>query len=892
MKRISIPALFLFTVGQLFAQNLLDTKIQSTSQGEPLTQLFQMIEREYPAKFYYLDSWVSSMKIEKNFTNVSLREILDEVFIKTEIQYILLYDYALILISNADRSINRELILQAAKDSGKKIYTTVLGNPALLTKADVTIKGTLRDAKTNEPVPGVRIMVSDIEKGTVTDGNGEYRLVIPPGEHIFIVQSLHYEEMVFSATVFSASNFDIRLEESSKLLEEVVISSQQINVVTSRAGVTNLQISELRKLPTFLGEIDIVKQIQTLPGVTSVGETSSGYNVRGGAADQNLILYDDNQVFNPSHIFGFFSMFNSEALKDAQFYKAGIPASYGGRISSVLNMTSRDGSFEKFKASAGIGLISSNAMIEGPLVKNKASIIASVRSSYSDWLLKSFARDFPDVKNSSAAFYDLSLKVTQKLGETGKLQFSNYVSHDHFELPSDTAYNWTNILSSVRYDKAFSTNRLFNFIASFGQYNYKVEDDDPISAYNLKYKITYPSLQADFTTSLRGHKISTGLKSTYYYVSPPSLEPTSSISSVIPYNRSNERYWENSFYISDDFALAKVFNIELGARISSMAAMGPAQVYMYEPGTPLSDNSISDTIQYNSGEVIKQYWGFEPRVSFRYVVTPTFSIKGGYDRVFQYIHLISNSVAVTPIDVWQPSNYYFRPQIGDQASLGVFKNLRNSMYEISVEVYRKWIQNVLDFKDGSDLVLNDNVEASLLSGKLDGYGVEFSLNKIKGRFSWNFNYTYSRSFRQIAGVNGGKIYPSNFDQPNIINLNWKYGLSRRVFFTGNFSYRTGRPISVPFSYSVVDNFPIVNYSDRNSYRVPDYHRLDLALIVDGNHKKKKIFSGTWAFSLYNVYARKNVYTVFYKKNANGLQQAYQMSIIGVILPSVSYKFKI
>ena len=893
MKLISILFLLLSAIGQGFAQNILNTKIQATSANQPLTELFQQVERENAIKFYYLDSWVAPIKIEKAYYNTTLGDVLDGVFEKTEVRYVVLYDYALILIKDSDKSLNRELILQAAKDSGKKISTVALGDPALTGKADVTIKGTLRDMKTNEAIPGVQIMVSDLEKASVTNEKGEYKLVIPPGEHIFIVQSLHYEEKVFNATVYSESDFDITLEESSKLLDEVVISSKQYtSSVNSRAGVANLQIAELRKLPTFLGEIDIVKQIQTLPGVTSVGETSSGFNVRGGGADQNLVMYDDNQVFNPSHIFGFFSMFNAEALKDAQFYKASIPASYGGRISSVLNMTSRDGSFEKFKASGGIGLISSNAMIEGPLVKNKTSIIASVRSSYSDWLLRTFARDFSDLQNSSASFYDLSLKVTQKLGETGKLQFSNYISHDHFELPTDTAYNWTNILSSVRYDKAFSTNKLLNVIASVGQYSYQVEDDDPVTAYNLKYKILYPSLQSDYTLTARNHKITTGLKSTYYFVSPPSLSPASSTSSAVNFTRNKERYWENAIYVSDDITLTNSLNLEVGVRLSTIAALGPGDVYTYQPGAPLSDNAIIDTVQYGSGEIIKQYWGVEPRASFRYVLTPSFSIKGGFDRVYQYIHLISNSVAVTPIDVWQPSNYYFRPQIGDQLSLGAFKNFKNNTYEVSVEVYRKWIQNVLDFKDGSDLVLDNNMETSLLSGKSDGYGIEFALNKVKGRFSWNFNYTYSRSFRQVAGINDGKIYPSNFDQPNIVNLNWKYGLSRRVSFTGNFTYRTGRPISIPYSYAVVDNFPIVNYSERNSYRIPDYHRLDLALIIEGNHKKKKFLDGTWAFSVYNVYARKNVYTVFYQKNPNGLQQAYQMSIIGGALPSISYRFKI
>jgi len=338
-------------------------------------------------------------------------------------------------------------------------------------------------------------------------------------------------------------------------------------------------------------------------------------------------------------------------------------------------------------------------------------------------------------------------------------------------------------------------------------------------------------------------------------------------------------------------------HVDAGFRMSMFSSLGPSKMYQYQAGLPLSNQTVVDSVLYPAGKVIRNYFGPEPRLALRYTLGANSSLKVGYNRIYQYVHLISNSVAVTPIDVWQPSNYYFKPQRGDQVSIGYFHNLKDNKYEFSLEGFYKKIKNILDFKDGADLVLNSNLETALLSGIAQSYGLEFSVTKTVGRFSGSLNYTFSRSLRKVVGqfseetLNKGNYYPSNYDQPNIVNFNWKYGLSRRFFLTSNFTYRTGRPVTIPYSYTAVNNVPIVNFSERNQYRVPDYHRLDLAIVMEGNHRRKKLWDGTWVLSLYNVYSRKNVYTVFYKKNENGLQQAYQMSIIGTILPSLSYRFR-
>jgi len=894
LQRLALPLVFLLCAITASGQDILNITLDGTEQGKPLPEWFKQLEQKYPVRFYYLDSWFTNSTIQKSYRGQRLQQALADIFEGTEISYGILYNYAIVFSKDPGRALERERILTRARAAQQDVVVAVVGDTTQApAKGAVSVRGVVTDQETGAALSGASVYVNDLNRGVISDAAGKYTVTLPSGEYVFTVRNINYDEKVVSLRVVNNGTLNLNLQESAKLLDEVVINDQQLySAVSGKLGVTNLKLTDLKKLPAFLGEVDIIKQIQTLPGVTSVGEVSSGFNVRGGSADQNLVLYDGVQVFNTSHVFGFFSSFNSEAVSDAQFYKAGIPSEYGGRVSSVLSLHAKEGNFEKWHASGGIGLISSYLTVEGPVKEKVSSVVASVRSSYSDWMLKAFTKDYPDVQNSSVSFYDASLKYTHKLNASSKLSLSGYMSQDRFGLPSDTTFHWQNALGSLRYDNVISKNVLLNVTAAFGQYGYTVEDADPTTAYKLRYTIQYPSIHADVNWQAGRHKLTFGVASTYYVVKPPTLDPESGESSATTFHRMDEHYWEKALYVGDGYELGDKWLLDVGVRLSAFTALGKADVYQYTPGVTRSVNSITDTIHYASGKAIKTYTGFEPRASLRYTVTPTVSIKAAYDRIYQYLHLISNSVAISPIDVWQPSNAYFSPQIGDQISLGVFKSLNDNMYEASVEVYQKWIKDILDFRDGADLVLNPALETALLQGKAHGYGVELSFNKTKGRLSWNFNYTYARTFRTVAGINDGKRYPSNYDQPNIVNLNWKYGLSRRFSLTGNFNYRTGRPITVPYSYTVIDNTPVVNFSSRNGYRVPDYHRLDLALVIEGNHKKKKFWDGTWVVSFYNVYGRKNVYTVFYDRNANGLQQAYRMSIVGTILPSISYRFKL
>lgn len=879
-------------------QGILDSRLNGSEQGMTLTDFLHQQEKEKHVKFFFLHEWFDNMRIQNNYQGATLREAFTDMLGGTDISFVPFYDYAVIFSKDPAGALERESIIRNAKASQIKIEDVLIGDPDhYQIGKTVHLSGTVIDNATHGPIVGVSVMVSDAQQQTNTGADGSFQISLPAGEHLFVFRFLNYDEKVLDVKAFADGAFNVTLLEAPKMLEEVVITDQHLSAVSGRIGQTNLKLTDIKRMPTFLGEVDVIKQIQVLPGVTSVGEVSSGFNVRGGGVDQNLVLYDGLPVFNNSHVFGFFSNFNSESIKDASFYKSGIPAEYGGRVSSVLNINAKEGNYKKWEGTGGIGLVATNLMLGGPIKKDVSSVMVSVRSSYSDWLLKTFTTPYQNIKNSSASFYDASIKLTHKFGAKDKLSLSGYTSKDHFGLPTDTSFVWQTNLAILRYDHIFNERAFASLTAGYGQYGYEVTDKDPSTAYKMKYKISYPTLRADFNYLAGKHKLVFGVNSTYYSIMPGSIVPTSAESSVVPLTLQQEQSIENAVFASDGFEVNEKVHIDAGFRLAMYSSLGPSKVYQYAPGLPLSKETTIDSVNYPSGKAIKNYIGPEPRLAFRYSVGPNSSIKLGYNRIYQFIHLISNSAAVTPIDIWQPSNYYFKPQRGDQISAGYFRNLGDNKYEFSVEGFYKRIANILDFKDGSDLVLNPQLETALLSGVAKSYGVEFSLTKAFGRLSGNLNYTYSRSLRKVAGqspeetINQGNYYPSNYDQPNILNFNWKYGLSKRFFLTSNFTYRTGRPVTIPYAYSDVEHITIVDFSGRNQYRAPDYHRLDLAIVMEGNHRRKKIWDGTWVLSLYNVYARKNVYTIFYKKNAYGLQQAYQMSIVGTILPSLSYRFR-
>jgi hypothetical protein len=877
------------------SQSVIEMPVTGIAERTPLAMFLFNIEKQKPVRFFFREEWLDAFFVDQELNGSTLQEVLDKLLSGTDISYTFLFDYAIIFIKDPRQTLERQSLLRRAALSRKYIEQHVIGDAKQrVPGAKVTLKGTVINETNEDKMSGVVILVND-QPGTTTDQGGSYQLSLPSGEHVVSFQHVNFADKVLDLKIYRDGVINIVLEETPTVLEEIIISDQAI--VNSRTGLSSLKIKDIKRSPTFLGEVDVIKQLQTQPGVTTVGEVASGFNVRGGGVDQNLVLYDDIPVFNTSHALGFFTAFNPEAISNVSFYRGGIPAEFGGRVSSVLNITSREGNYEKWNASGGIGIISSHLAVGGPLKRDTSSIQASIRTSYSNWMLDAVKSNYKDVQSSDVSFYDGSLKLSHKFTARTKLTLSGYMSHDDFRLATDTVFNWNNLAASLRIDHTFN-DRLYSTISfGLGSYNYKMQEPDSVKAFDLKYSITYPSLKIDFNYGGR-HELSFGLHNTYYNFNPGELRPTTPWSNARAIKIDSEKSLETGLYLSDAFYLTEKILLELGLRYSMFNRIGPGKVFSYSPGAPIEKRNIIDSANYSKGEVIKMYHGAEPRMSLRYSVNENSSVKLGYNRVYQYLHLITNTAAMTPVDIWQSSNGYFKPQIADQISIGYFRNLRESMFESFVEVYYKRVQNILDFKDGESLILNDKLETALLSGVGRSYGAEFSLSKIKGRLLGAVNYTYSRSLRQVDGfyssekINDGKIYPSNYDQPHVVNLNWRYGISRRHFFSGNFTYHTGRPMSLPQSTYQINRVPVSDFSDRNQYRLPDYHRLDIAFIIEGNHKRRKLWDGTWVISFYNFYGRKNAYSVFFVEDYSGKLKPYKLSVIGSIIPSLSYTFKL
>jgi hypothetical protein len=888
--------LFILNASWVNGQNILDYKFRGDEASKPLTEVLNEIGDSEGARFFFLPEWIEDIQVDNDYSGKTLEQVLNILFESKELRFILMYPDALVIIKDPSKAIMRKRAIETALREDSKIDKYRFGSPdQVQPDKTITISGRVIDIKTEEPLPYTNVQVADTEAVVTTDEQGNYKVELSAGSHVLNFSYIDYDPTVIDLTAYENGVVNVEMEKQSVVLDEIVIQGQaNQEMATSRIGETQLVMKELKRAPAFLGEVDLIKQVQILPGVTTVGEAASGFNVRGGSVDQNLILYDGLPVFNSSHVFGFLSAFNSDAISEVSFFRGGTPAKYGGRISSVLDIQSKDGDFQEWHVKAGIGMVTSSLMVDGPLKKDETSISASLRSTYSNWLIHSIDTEYADLSNSSVSFYDGMIKVAHKVDKDTKVSVSGYASHDSFSLSGDSTYRWSNLQISGRLDHRFNSNLDGEFIIGMSSYGYSVLNNDYLTASELSFRINTATLKAALYTKKGSHKLNYGWQFSHNKFNPGSLEPTSDRSNAGKVDLDKQYAIESAFYIGDEIELNPYLFLEAGLRLPLFINLGPGEVIKYESGKPVEVTTATDTSSYGSFQPIKAFLGFEPRISMRLMTSANSSIKFGYNRMFQYLHLVSNSTAVTPVDIWQPSGYYFKPQRADQVSLGFFKDFKEKKYGTSVEGFYKYMNDIIDFKDGAELILNPHIETELLQGTGRSYGLEFSLFKNSGRLSGSLNYTYSRSFRTISGstevesINDGKEYPSNFDQPHILNVTWKYNLSRRYYFTGGFTYHTGRPITIPLSAFKLENTTVAYFSERNQYRIPDYHRLDLALVIEGNHKKTKKWKGNWVISVYNVYSRKNPYTIFFKNSENGVPKPNQLSIVGTIFPSISY----
>jgi len=775
-----------------------------------------------------------------------------------------------------------------------KLYE--VGEKSLAGANIITMSGYIKDIRTGEPIAGASVYIDKPRIGVSTDQNGYYAISLPKGKHILNVQSLGIRDIKRQVVLYSDGKMNIEATGSIMSLKKVTISAQKIsNVRGTIMGVQKLDIKTVKQVPVVFGEADILRVVTTLPGVKTVGEASTGLNVRGGSSDQNLILFNDATIYNPAHFFGMFSSFNPELINNVELYKSSIPASYGGRLSSVLDITSREGNKKEFTGSAGIGLLTSRVNIEGPLEKDKSSFILGGRSTYSNWLFNLLPAEY---KNSKADFYDLNLIINNQIDKNNTLYFTGYLSNDHFNLNSDTAYGYGNKNISVKWKHIYSNKLNSLMTTGYDSYGYQINSQRlPLSAYQLSFGIQQTYFKAHFIYNLNSkHNFDFGLNSLYYNLAPGNYEPLGSKSLVVKDIVANEQAMENALYATDHYTINAKLKLDAGIRLSAFNALGPNAINTYPSGSPRTVDNIISTVNYTNGSIIKTYGGPEFRLGLRYVIDETFSLKAGYNSQRQYIHSLSNTTAMAPTDIWKLSDPNIKPQTGDQVSFGIYKNLKSNTIETSLEVYYKNMDNYLDYKSGAKLVMNHHIETDVLGTQGKAYGVELLVKKTAGKLNGWISYTWSRVLLRMndptAGeiINKGQYYPSNYDKPNDLTLIANYKFSHRFSISFNSNYSTGRPITLPIGVFSYGGSLRTLYADRNAYRIPDYFRTDFSMNIEGNHKINQLMHNSWSIGVYNLTGQRNPYSIYYVSE-KGAVNGYKLSIFGAAIPYINLNIR-
>jgi hypothetical protein len=735
--------------------------------------------------------------------------------------------------------------------------------------------------------------------GIATNAYGFFSLTLNSGTYTIAASSISCKTLIKNIQLTKDITIDFELAESSGQLQEIVVKADRSrdNVKKVAMSVNKLDIKSIQKMPAFLGEVDVIKSIQLLPGISTVGEGASGYNARGGGIDQNLVLLDEAPVYNSSHLFGFFSVFNPDAVKDVKLIKGGIPSQYGGRLSSILDVRMKEGNEKKMVTTGGVGLLFSRLALEGPIVKNKASFIVAARRSYIDVLAKPFLKS--DLKKSQAFFYDLTAKVNYKLNDNNRLFLSGYFGRDVFSSSSmNFGFDWGNATATVRWNHIFNKKLFFNLTNYYSNYNYVLlSGKQGVDGFNWKSSIVNASIKPEFVYYPNPkNTIKFGAQSIYYdFV--PGKATISYVGSTRDVKLSNKYALESAVYAENEQRIGSALSLQYGLRYSMYQYLGAGTTYQYIDVAPGTRKLLTGTQTYKAGEKIKQYGNFEPRLAIMYELNDNSSVKASYNRMTQYIHLLSNTTASVPLDIWTPSTNNIKPQIADQIAIGYFKNFgkKEKALEASVELYYKKFKNQIDYIDGTNLILNEYLEADLLNGKGRAYGAEFQLKKNYGKLTGWINYTIAKTERQVDGINKGLWYASRFDKLHNLSVTASYKASERWEIASNFVFSSGTPGTFPTNRIELQGWIVPHNSEerRNNYRIPSYHRLDVSATLHPKHKAGKRYESYWVFSLYNLYGHKNPFSVFFQPNKDNPQntEAIKYSIIGSIIPGVSYNFK-
>lgn len=756
-----------------------------------------------------------------------------------------------------------------------------------------TLRGTVVDSETNETITGSTIYFPALETGAGTDADGRFSIELPIGKHELTVSYLGYTTLTAPITVFNDGEIALPLEKVSIALEEIVVEAEaaDANVSSAAIGLTRIKTDEIRKLPSFMGEVDVLKSLLQQPGVSSVGEGAGGFNVRGGNVDQNLVLMDEQFMFNTSHALGFFSAFNPDMVNSVELYKGYMPAQFGGRLSSVLDVHMRDGNDQQFRMQGGVGIVASRISAEGPVIKDKSSFLAGFRTTYSDWVLGLI--NIPEVQRSSASFYDANFRYTHRFNENNQLIFSLYSTEDKTVFNDEFGFDYATKGGQLTYKKILNPRLISTLSATASQYDATGKElRDSVTSAQLYTRYQYLKIKELINYSPNNDlEILGGFSGIFYRALPGEKDPFGQSSTVVPVYLETEQALESAAFLNAGWKISSRFSLSAGARFVHYRALGPRSYFNYQNPERPTEETITGQTSASPGETIASYNSLEPRLGLRYSLNPQTSLKAGYSRTAQFINQLANLTSPTPVSIWQLSNPYIEPQRAHSFSLGLFRNMQQNVWETSAEGYFRYIDQLTDYKDFAELTANPHIETELLYGIGHAYGLELSVRKKRGDFNGWVSYTYSRTLQQVEGINEGDWYPAHFDKPHDLTVVANWQLTGRISLVLNFNYSTGRPITAPIGrYTVAGKYSVLEYSKRNQVRIPDYHRLDLAFTVDRNYRKNQRLKSNWTFAIYNLYGRRNAYSVFFRPTANQLPRTTRLAVLGSAFVSLTLNF--
>ncbi len=900
--------LILLCPSVLWAQDILQKKITLNIASETPDEVLRQIEAQSKVPIYFQEDVLPAELYTLNVRQQALGKTLTEWLSPLGLGFELYQNQAIIVgpIEQLSRSYNREYFLEQYEsaisntDTLRESAYMYIGEEAKAPANGIAqIDALILDADSDAPVKGARVTIPQRKLILRSNDEGELDMQLPLGDYFIRIEAPNYEPYEQAIRVYSSGEVEFGLDVPFFSLDEVEVSARSAasNLRSVQPGIIQLSMKELREVPTLMGEADVIKGLLVQPGISTVGEGATGFNVRGGNIDQNLIMQDGGMVFNSSHILGFFSIFNADAIEGIKLYKGHIPAQYGGRVASVLDVETKEGNYKKLKGSGGLGLISARMMLDGPIVKDKTSFTVGVRSFFPAWAMPLF-EGRPEIRQSSAFFVDGNFKIDHRFSPTSTLSWSNYASYDFFRYAREYGFDWSNLMSSLIWRNLISSKWSSTTTLTAGNYDSGLFNPDGPSAFNLNTGIrNYKARQQFLWAPNSRTSLFVGGEGIYYQLRPQTLTPRGEQSAIGFREIDGAQGLESAVYANLEFSVTPLIGFSVGLRYSSFHNLGPGQAFVYDPDNPIRNEFIIDTLQYATGQTTQWYGGFEPRLSARFLVDESSSIKLSYGRHRQYVHLISNTSAATPVDIWQLSNQFIQPQISDNFSIGFFKNFMGGQWETSIDFYYRDISSIVEYKDLPIILLNEHIETELVQGVGRAYGSEFSIKRNVGRWQGEVSYTFSRSLRRAEGrfpdevINQGNWYPANFDSPHNINIGLRRKVRKSQLLSINFVYRSGRPITAPVGDYRIGAVDVPHFSPRNLFRIPDYHRLDLAYTFKPDLIRRKSLKSDFTIAAYNLYFRRNPFSLYFRKSDSGIPETYRLAILGTVFPSFTWNFR-